>query len=267
MNLDLTSLLDGEDKKSKNKRGVLPKHATNIMRSWLFQHLMVSIAATGMPCRAYQVDCMRWGKAALQAGKKGKANKQTKCTNCGGDLSQFRVFGGTKWLCLLYFESTGSLTVFTTGANYAFYALTLCMEKQTKPRGEKPKYMIFIHLCSWVNEHFVQLTVPKYTFLASQRGLPATAALADIIVALWRLTKIQNHKIDPFWGLLLGGHVPTQRVLRGCKQDIFMQGDCLPTRGLEKGQKLNFLFSCVTGPRNYLDVTCKELQDGIQVGG
>lgn len=42
VNLDLTSLLDSEDKKSKNKRGVLPKHATNIMRSWLFQHLMVS---------------------------------------------------------------------------------------------------------------------------------------------------------------------------------------------------------------------------------
>ncbi|XP_069597635.1 homeobox protein PKNOX2 isoform X2 [Ranitomeya imitator] len=40
VNLELTSLLDGEDKKSKNKRGVLPKHATNIMRSWLFQHLM-----------------------------------------------------------------------------------------------------------------------------------------------------------------------------------------------------------------------------------
>ncbi|XP_018081208.1 homeobox protein PKNOX2 isoform X2 [Xenopus laevis] len=40
VNLELTSLLDSEDKKSKNKRGVLPKHATNIMRSWLFQHLM-----------------------------------------------------------------------------------------------------------------------------------------------------------------------------------------------------------------------------------
>ncbi|KAB0390843.1 hypothetical protein E2I00_007166 [Balaenoptera physalus] len=40
VNLDLTSLLDNEDKKSKSKRGVLPKHATNIMRSWLFQHLM-----------------------------------------------------------------------------------------------------------------------------------------------------------------------------------------------------------------------------------
>ncbi|RVE63552.1 hypothetical protein OJAV_G00137500 [Oryzias javanicus] len=40
VNMDLTSLLDSEDKKSKNKRGVLPKHATNIMRSWLFQHLM-----------------------------------------------------------------------------------------------------------------------------------------------------------------------------------------------------------------------------------
>ena len=39
--MDLSSLLDSEDKKSKNKRGVLPKHATNIMRSWLFQHLMV----------------------------------------------------------------------------------------------------------------------------------------------------------------------------------------------------------------------------------
>ncbi|XP_056096163.1 uncharacterized protein LOC130075548 isoform X4 [Rhinichthys klamathensis goyatoka] len=40
VNLDLSSLLDADDKKSKNKRGVLPKHATNIMRSWLFQHLM-----------------------------------------------------------------------------------------------------------------------------------------------------------------------------------------------------------------------------------
>ncbi|ELW72223.1 Homeobox protein PKNOX2 [Tupaia chinensis] len=40
VNLDLSSLLDSEDKKSKSKRGVLPKQATNIMRSWLFQHLM-----------------------------------------------------------------------------------------------------------------------------------------------------------------------------------------------------------------------------------
>lgn len=28
----------------KQKRGVLPKHATSIMRSWLFQHLVVSVA-------------------------------------------------------------------------------------------------------------------------------------------------------------------------------------------------------------------------------
>lgn len=48
VNLDLTSLLDNEDKKSKNKRGVLPKHATNIMRSWLFQHLMVSVRGLGV---------------------------------------------------------------------------------------------------------------------------------------------------------------------------------------------------------------------------
>ncbi|KAJ8368324.1 hypothetical protein SKAU_G00083520 [Synaphobranchus kaupii] len=40
LNLDLSALLEGDDKKSKNKRGVLPKQATNIMRSWLFQHLM-----------------------------------------------------------------------------------------------------------------------------------------------------------------------------------------------------------------------------------
>eukprot|EP00062_Callorhinchus_milii_P011227 gi/632957165/ref/XP_007894324.1/ PREDICTED: homeobox protein PKNOX2 [Callorhinchus milii] len=41
VNLELTSLLqDVDDKKSKSKRGVLPKHATNIMRSWLFQHLV-----------------------------------------------------------------------------------------------------------------------------------------------------------------------------------------------------------------------------------
>ncbi|KAJ3589211.1 hypothetical protein NHX12_010058, partial [Muraenolepis orangiensis] len=46
VNLDLASLLDSDDKKSKNKRGVLPKHATNIMRSWLFQHLMPMLDAS-----------------------------------------------------------------------------------------------------------------------------------------------------------------------------------------------------------------------------
>lgn len=29
--------------KKKQKRGVLPKQATSIMRSWLFQHIVVSI--------------------------------------------------------------------------------------------------------------------------------------------------------------------------------------------------------------------------------
>ena len=28
---------------SSNKRGVLPKQATNVMRSWLFQHIVVRI--------------------------------------------------------------------------------------------------------------------------------------------------------------------------------------------------------------------------------
>lgn len=35
------SILHQDDGSSKNKRGVLPKHATNVMRSWLFQHIGV----------------------------------------------------------------------------------------------------------------------------------------------------------------------------------------------------------------------------------
>ncbi|XP_053352502.1 homeobox protein PKNOX1.1 isoform X1 [Clarias gariepinus] len=38
MNQDL-GFFCNEDSSSKNKRGVLPKQATNIMRSWLFQHI------------------------------------------------------------------------------------------------------------------------------------------------------------------------------------------------------------------------------------
>lgn len=33
------NLFNHDDNSSKNKRGVLPKHATNVMRSWLFQHI------------------------------------------------------------------------------------------------------------------------------------------------------------------------------------------------------------------------------------
>lgn len=32
-------LFNHDDNSTKNKRGVLPKHATNVMRSWLFQHI------------------------------------------------------------------------------------------------------------------------------------------------------------------------------------------------------------------------------------
>lgn len=32
----------GSARKGRQKRGVLPKHATSIMRTWLFQHLVVS---------------------------------------------------------------------------------------------------------------------------------------------------------------------------------------------------------------------------------
>ena len=34
---------DDSNNKKKSKRGILPKHATNIMKQWLFQHIVVSI--------------------------------------------------------------------------------------------------------------------------------------------------------------------------------------------------------------------------------
>lgn len=37
------NLFNHDDSSTKNKRGVLPKHATNVMRSWLFQHIGVSL--------------------------------------------------------------------------------------------------------------------------------------------------------------------------------------------------------------------------------
>lgn len=37
------NLFNHDDNSTKNKRGVLPKHATNVMRSWLFQHIGVSL--------------------------------------------------------------------------------------------------------------------------------------------------------------------------------------------------------------------------------
>ncbi len=41
LNQDL-NFFSQEDISSKAKRGILPKHATNVMRSWLFQHIGVS---------------------------------------------------------------------------------------------------------------------------------------------------------------------------------------------------------------------------------
>ncbi|XP_071958767.1 homeobox protein PKNOX2-like [Antedon mediterranea] len=40
MALGLTDPYDDIMNRKKNKRGVLPKHATNVMRSWLFQHIV-----------------------------------------------------------------------------------------------------------------------------------------------------------------------------------------------------------------------------------
>ncbi|MED6243927.1 Homeobox protein pknox1, partial [Ataeniobius toweri] len=33
------NIFNHDENSTKNKRGVLPKHATNVMRSWLFQHI------------------------------------------------------------------------------------------------------------------------------------------------------------------------------------------------------------------------------------
>lgn len=35
---------EDEDRNSKQKRGILPKQATQIMKSWLFQHIVVCVA-------------------------------------------------------------------------------------------------------------------------------------------------------------------------------------------------------------------------------
>lgn len=45
------SVLQQDEASGKNKRGVLPKQATNVMRSWLFQHIGVSGARRAKPWR------------------------------------------------------------------------------------------------------------------------------------------------------------------------------------------------------------------------
>jgi hypothetical protein len=39
---------DSFDDKNKNKRGVLPKAATQVMKKWLFQHIMVRSACVSL---------------------------------------------------------------------------------------------------------------------------------------------------------------------------------------------------------------------------
>ena len=39
---------DDYDDKRKSKRGVLPKQATQVMKSWLFQHIVVGTDCTGL---------------------------------------------------------------------------------------------------------------------------------------------------------------------------------------------------------------------------
>lgn len=41
-NDDLGSNFSNNSGSKRQKRGILPKHATSVMRAWLFQHLVVS---------------------------------------------------------------------------------------------------------------------------------------------------------------------------------------------------------------------------------
>lgn len=162
VNLDLTSLLDGEDKKSKNKRGVLPKHATNIMRSWLFQHLMVSTTATKTP----------W-----KMGNKGQ--KVQKSSNPGGGLSGF-VFGGAKGL--VFWEYFGNDRCHCRWGK----------KKQTNLGGDSRAFW------RWIIEHFFAVNSSKIPFSSK---LECESCLTGRAVAHEQSVKTQNCKITPFWGI------------------------------------------------------------------
>lgn len=40
---DIGSNFSNSNSSKRQKRGILPKHATSVMRAWLFQHLVVSL--------------------------------------------------------------------------------------------------------------------------------------------------------------------------------------------------------------------------------
>lgn len=163
VNLDLTSLLDGEDKKSKNKRGVLPKHATNIMRSWLFQHLMVSTVAAKTPCKG---------------GKKRQKNPK---------MNKSRW-----WFVWIYIQRSQSgfgfilgMTVFTAAGKN-----TPLMHEEAN-RGGLPQIIVD----GWCSIFF-QLIAPKYCFPASL-GVKAAPQ-----VWLWHISNQPKYRItkSPHFG-------------------------------------------------------------------
>lgn len=43
LNDDLSSNVSNNSSSKRQKRGILPKQATSVMRAWLFQHLVVSL--------------------------------------------------------------------------------------------------------------------------------------------------------------------------------------------------------------------------------
>lgn len=45
---DIGSNYSPHSRSKRQKRGILPKHATSVMRAWLFQHLVVSISKVGI---------------------------------------------------------------------------------------------------------------------------------------------------------------------------------------------------------------------------
>lgn len=54
----------------KQKRGVLPKHATSVMRSWLFQHLVVIFLHFALTI--FLILCFHWNNCSIRIPPKTK---------------------------------------------------------------------------------------------------------------------------------------------------------------------------------------------------
>lgn len=61
-NDDLSSNFSNNSNSKRQKRGILPKHATSVMRAWLFQHLVVSLSTIN---RFFSLIMLKWNNDNL----------------------------------------------------------------------------------------------------------------------------------------------------------------------------------------------------------